>query len=154
MANDPAEADKVPIDQYEKRLRSFIHICRDFGIEPVLMTEALIYSTSTYSPDWGNLGAQDRFNSLIVKVGQEENVTVIDLVKYLHDTVPDWDKEMVVFYDGAHVTDDGAKIYSRHISEKLEPVVRRSWPNDRPNRRNRVGHDIARASANSGRSGV
>jgi hypothetical protein len=123
--NDPAEADKRPTDAYEKRLRSFIHMCRDFGIEPVLMTEPLIFSTSAYSLDWANLGAQDRFNALVLKVGEEEHVTVIDLVKYLQDHVPDWNKEMVVFYDGAHVTDNGSTIYAQHISECLEPVIRK-----------------------------
>lgn len=125
--NDPARADALPIDLYEQRLRSFIGICRAFGIQPVLMTEPLIHSTSKFSPDWADLGAQDRFNALIVKIGAEENVPVIDLVKYLHDNVADWndDEKMVVFYDGAHVTDNGSRIYAQCISEQLEPIVRR-----------------------------
>jgi len=123
--NEPARAERLPIDLYEHRLRSFISVCRSFGIEPVLMTEPLIYSTSKFSLDWANMGAQDRFNSLILKVAEEEHVPVINLVKHLQDSVPNWDKEMVVFYDGTHVTDAGSTIYAEYIAEQLEPLVRK-----------------------------
>ncbi len=56
--NDPAKADTVPTEAYQQRLRVLVHMARDFGIQPVLVTEPLIYSTSPLAPDWGNLGAR------------------------------------------------------------------------------------------------
>jgi hypothetical protein len=91
----------------------------------VLVTEPLIYSTSPLSPAWGDLGAQDRFNEIVRRVGREENAPVIDLVAYLHDHVPNWNKEMVIFYDSAHVTDTGSQVYAQYLAEQLEPLVRK-----------------------------
>ncbi len=121
--NDPALADKVPIDAYLHRLKAFVHLCRDFGIKPILMTQPLSSSSNALTPEWADLGAQDRFNALIRRVGAEENVPVIDLVRYLAEDIPDWEQPMNIFYDGMHVTDKGSEVYAKHIAEKLAPEI-------------------------------
>lgn len=121
---DAAVADQFHIDQFAARLRVFIHICRDFGIEPVMMTQPLSGTTTELTPEWADLGAQDRFNEMIRSVGKELDATVIDLADHLKRNVPGWDEPMHVFYDGMHVTDRGSRIYAEHIAEKLLPLVR------------------------------
>lgn len=120
--NDPAHAD-LPLDQYRQRLRAFVHLCRDFGIEPVLMTQPMSGARNELSPEWADLGAQDRCNAMIRSVGTEENVLVIDLIEYLHAEVPDWDKGDTVFYDGVHVNDNGSQVYATCIAERLRPLI-------------------------------
>ena len=45
--NDPDKADTVPVEPYEQRLRTFVHMCQDFGIRPVLVTQPLSISTNS-----------------------------------------------------------------------------------------------------------
>jgi lysophospholipase L1-like esterase len=107
-----------------------VHLCRDFGIEPVLMTEPLAGATNDLTPKWAELGAQDRFNAIVRQVGKQEQVAVIDLARHLQQEVPDWDKPGHVFYDAIHVNDDGSEVYARHIAERLAPLIRAAL--DRP----------------------
>jgi hypothetical protein len=121
--NDPSLINKVPIDPYRQRLQAFIHICRAFGIQPVLMTEPFTGSTNSLTPQWVNRTAQDWFNAVIREVGEEEGVLVIDLVRHLQEWVPEWNKPMEIFYDAIHVTDKGSRVYAQHITERLLPLI-------------------------------
>jgi len=121
--NDPSLINKLPVDPYRQRLQAFIHICRAFGIQPVLMTEPFSGSTNSLTPHWVNRTAQDRFNTIIREVGEEEGVLVIDLVRHLQERVPEWNKPMEIFYDAIHVTDKGSRIYAQHITERLLPLI-------------------------------
>lgn len=121
---DPAFAATLPAHLYEQRLRVFVGVARGLGITPVLMTEPLSASQNELTPDWTNKGAQDVFNDIVRRVGKEEHVLVIDLVRYLRENVTNWDQPMNVFYDGIHVTDYGSKAYARHIVESLAPLAR------------------------------
>jgi hypothetical protein len=121
--NDPSLINKLLIDPYRQRLQAFIYICRAFGIQPVLMTEPFSGSTNVLTPHWVNRTAQDRFNTIIREVGEEEGVLVIDLVHYLQERVPEWNKPMEIFYDAIHVTDKGSQIYAQHITERLLPLI-------------------------------
>ena len=120
--NDPAHAD-LPFDLYRQRLRAFVHLCRDFGMKPVLMTQPLSGEKSDLTPEWADLGAQGRCNAIIRSVGKELNVPVIDLVRDLHQNVPDWDKDENVFYDGMHVNDQGSRIYAEYIATQLRELI-------------------------------
>ncbi len=122
VKNDPARP-KPPTAPFRARLLSFVHLCRDFGIEPVLMTQPLSSSRSALTPDWADLGNQDVFNAIIREVGREENVLVIDLVSRLRDEVPGWDEPGRVFWDGMHVTDEGSRIVGEMIGEELQPLA-------------------------------
>jgi hypothetical protein len=121
--NDPARAETIPTAAYASRLRLFVHLCRDFGIEPVMMTEPLAGAANELTPAWADLGAQDRFNELIRTIGNEENAAVIDLANHVKRNVPDWEKPMTMFYDGMHVTDRGSRIYAEYVVERLIPLI-------------------------------
>lgn len=120
---DPAVAKTLNVDAFRQRLHIFIHLCRDLGIRPVLMTQPFSGSSNELTPDWADLGSQDLFNEVIREAGSQEGVLVIDLVRHLKEDVSDWDQPMVVFYDGIHVGDDGSETYAQYITEKLLPLV-------------------------------
>ena len=63
--SDSSLINKIPVDLYRQRLKAFVHICRDFGIQPFLMTELFSSSTNSLTPAWINRTAQDRFNTVI-----------------------------------------------------------------------------------------
>ena len=121
--NDSSLTNKIPINTYRQRLKAFVHICRDFGIQPVLMTQPFSGSTNSLTPDWIDHTAQDRFNTVIRAVGEEEGIPVIDLVHHLQERVPEWNKPMNIFYDAIHVTDKGSQVYAQHIAERLLPLI-------------------------------
>lgn len=120
---DPDFAKALPIELYRQRLRVFVHMARDFGAIPVLMTQPFSGSQNEFTPNWAELGSQDLFNEIIRKVGAEEQVLVIDLVKHLTEDIPEWDEPMKVFYDGLHVTDYGSEVYAHYIASELLPVI-------------------------------
>lgn len=113
----------LPTEKFVARLKAFIGICRAFDMVPVLMTQPVINIQTPLTPDWTDIHNQEIFNHLIRKVGEEEGVVVIDLVKYLFDEVEDWNEPMVVFYDGVHVNDYGSERLGEHIAERLYESV-------------------------------
>ncbi|MGE0277592.1 MAG: SGNH/GDSL hydrolase family protein [Nitrospiraceae bacterium] len=108
---------------FRQRLKSFVHLSRDFGIHPILMTQPFSGSTNSMTPNWIDVNEQDRFNTVIREVGVEESVSVIDLVRYLQEHVPEWNKPMEIFYDAIHVTDKGSILYAEHIATRLLPLI-------------------------------
>ena len=111
------------INLYRQRLKAFIHLCRSFDIQPVFMTQPFSGSTNALTPNWVDRTAQDQFNAIIRTVGEEEGVPVIDLVRYLQEQVPEWNKPMEIFYDAIHVTDKGSQVYAQYITERLLPLI-------------------------------
>ena len=111
------------INLYRQRLKALVHICRGFDIQPVFMTQPFSGSTNSLTPNWVDHTAQDQFNSVIRMIGAEEGVPVIDLVSYLQDQVPEWNKPMEIFYDAIHVTDKGSQVYAQYIAERLLPLI-------------------------------
>lgn len=111
------------VNLYRQRLKAFVHICRSFDIQPVLMTQPFSGSTNSLTPNWVDRTAQDQFNSIIRMVGEEEGVAVFDLVSYLQEHVPEWNKPMEIFYDAIHVTDKGSQVYAQYIAERLLPLI-------------------------------
>jgi lysophospholipase L1-like esterase len=124
LRNDPARAEQLPLEEYRRRLRGFVRLCKGLGIRPVLVTEPLAGTKNQLTPSWADLGAQDRCNAMIHQVGREEDALVIDLARYLQSEVPDWEEPMRVFYDGMHVTDAGSRIYAKYIASQLLPFLR------------------------------
>jgi GDSL-like Lipase/Acylhydrolase family len=108
---------------YRQRLKAFVHLCRSFDIQPVFMTQPFSGSTNALTPNWVDRTAQDQFNTVIRTVGEEEGVPVIDLVRYLQEQVPEWNKPMEIFYDAIHVTDKGSQVYAQYITERLLPLI-------------------------------
>jgi lysophospholipase L1-like esterase len=114
-----------PIEEYRRRLLALVHVCRDFGIEPVLMTQPLASRTNELTPAWADAAAQDRFNGEVREVGRREGASVIDLVEHLNRSAPRWQEANELFYDGIHVNDRGSQEYARHIAEQLLPLLRK-----------------------------
>ena len=109
---------------FRERLRTFIHMARDFSIQPVLMTQPFSDATNALTPNWTDEKAQNRFNALVREVAKAEGVLLIDLVTHLQESVPEWNKPMEIFYDAIHVTDKGSVVYADHIAQQLLPLVR------------------------------
>ncbi len=120
---DPEVAKKIPARMYQQRLRVFIEVCRSFQFQPVLMTQAFSGTANSLTPEWAEMGTQDRFNQYIREAGLGNNVPVIDLVRYLQNDIADWHRDGYIFFDGIHVTDEGSRVYAKHIAEQLRPLV-------------------------------
>jgi len=122
--NDPGRAEKIAADQYRSRLRAFVGAARGLGIQPILMTEPLSGARNSMTPEWADMGAQDRFNAIVRQVGAETHTPVFDLAQHLQDHVPHWDEPGKVFYDGAHVNDAGSRVYATFIADQLATLIR------------------------------
>lgn len=118
-----AAADSVLAGMYRAHLRTFVHMCRDFGIEPVLMTQPYSRYRNAMTPAWLESTAQDQFNDIIRDVGHSENVLVIDLVAHLRNDISEWDKPNHIFYDAVHLTDTGSQVYAAYIAAQLQPLI-------------------------------
>lgn len=116
-------ADSVLTGMYRAHLKTFVHMSRDFGIEPVLMTQPYSRHRNAMTPAWLESTAQDQFNDIIRDVGRSENVLVIDLVTHLQSDVPEWDKPNHIFYDAVHITDAGSQVYAAYIAQELQPLI-------------------------------
>jgi lysophospholipase L1-like esterase len=123
--NDPARP-RAATEPFRARLRAWIHVCRAFGIEPVLMTQPLTSSRNWLTPEWADLGNQDVFNAITRQVGEEEGVPVIDLVRHLQEDVPGWDEPERLFFDGMHVNDEGSRVLSKFMSAALLPLAQKA----------------------------
>lgn len=119
----PAESASLPTEKYVARLKTFVGVCRAFGITPVLMTQPVINVRTPLTPDWTDPRNQEIFNHLIREVGAEEDVLVIDLVRFFFEEVDGWREPMVVFYDGVHFTDRGSDLAARYIADRLYEVA-------------------------------
>ena len=119
----PAASRSLPTGKYIARLKSFVGICRAFGITPVLMTQPATHVRTALTPDWTDPRNQEIFNHLVRQVGAEEDVLVIDLVQFFLNEVDDWNEPMVVFYDGVHFTDRGSQLAAIHIANRLYETV-------------------------------
>ncbi len=117
------ESRSLPTEKYVARLKSFVGICRAFGITPVLMTQPAIHLRTSLTPDWTDPRNQEIFNHLLRQVGTEEEVLVIDLAGFFLHEVDDWKEPMVVFYDGVHFTDRGSELAAGYIAERLYESV-------------------------------
>lgn len=119
-----AVSERVPTIEFERRLRAFAGVCRAFGIEPVLMTQPFAPARTALTPEWTDASDQERFNEAIREVARAESVVLIDLARHVKG-VPGWDRPMQVFYDGIHVTADGARLYADYVAARLLEAVPR-----------------------------
>ena len=117
---------------YRKSLRTFVGVCRTWGIIPVLMTQASRFTDSldaTYSHSYFNarITAQgldyptfkslfDRFNDIIRETARENDVMLIDLA----ERVP---KSSDYFFDVIHYNNRGSVLVAGIIARQLRDVV-------------------------------
>jgi lysophospholipase L1-like esterase len=109
--------------QFRSRIAAFVHLSRDLGIYPVLMTQLLSPTTNALTPEWSDLEWQDYFNNTIREVADALDVTLIDLAVEVPRRHPDWREPMRLFYDGMHVTDRGSEAYAAIIAEHLRATI-------------------------------
>ena len=107
------------VDEYISRIKTFISICKSFDIIPVLLTQPLSNIKNSLTPGWADNHNQIIFNDIIRNVGKNEGSLVIDLVQYLEENVPDWDKPNKVFYDGMHYNNNGSQLVAQHIADTI-----------------------------------
>ena len=111
---------------FRKSLKTFISVCRSWGINPVLMTQpnrlnssdTLIentYNFSTLSLLFSYdeyVSMHEKFNYIIRDVGTEEGILVIDLDQHLSGK-----KEFI--YDAVHLNTEGSVEVAKIISSQL-----------------------------------
>jgi len=123
-----------PKPEYEQNLRSLIGIARANGIEPVFLTQPVIWGAPP--GDWESIlwvhpdprfqvshqqlwQLMESFNDVIRRVAEQERVRVIDLARKVPKTTE-------VFFDDDHFTIAGAELVSRIVATELRPFLRRS----------------------------
>ena len=112
------QLDPTPFYQ---RLKVFVHMARELGVEPILMTQPLASVRTKFSPEWTDVPDQEVLNRVIRDVAKEEKVILIDLSNYMVNNINDYEANMIKYlYDGVHVTDLGSFHYARHISDQLK----------------------------------
>lgn len=120
--NDPS-AERLEVDAFARRVRSFVGLSRAFGVHPVLMTQPLAESRFASTPEWADRGNQDRLNALIRSVAADEVASLIDLDRYLQESRPDRNEPMAIFYDGMHFSDAGSEYAGRFIAGRLREIL-------------------------------
>lgn len=127
--NSPAFAKDSSVDstRFEQRLLIFVNISRSLGVEPILMTQPMSSSVKIeITPQWIDMGNQEKFNMIIRKVGLEENVLVIDLSSEM-TLISDFQKNPKNYlYDGIHVTDKGSIEYAKIFYKTFSTFLKKS----------------------------
>jgi lysophospholipase L1-like esterase len=137
-ANLERETAAIPPEPFVGRLRAFVRMARALGMEPVLMTEPAVTMDHALTPGWMSPRNQEIFNDEVRRVAAEEGAVLVDLARHVPTVAPRWREPMQVFYDGIHVTEEGARLYGEHIAERLLADVvprvreRRAAPAFRP----------------------
>lgn len=120
-------------EDFEQKILSFIHACRELGIEPVLSTFALSHDLTNinlmsrteitnfvkyqaYLSPTGWIRTIEHYNELMKEIGNEQHVTVIDVSHALHGK-PEY------FIDYVHFNAEGHQIVAQAMSEKLAHVL-------------------------------
>jgi hypothetical protein len=111
-----------PVEEFASRLRAFVRVGKAFRIIPVLMTQPFARPRDNPTADLA-AAIQDTFNDTIRKVGLEEDVLVIDLVRHFTEDVPGWDEPMAYFYDRIHANDRGSKEEAAYIAQRLAETI-------------------------------
>ena len=118
------------IPQYEERVKSLVEISRNNGIEPILITQPMLYGVGKDDItgidletvqihntngllEWKIL---ELYNDVLRKVGKEKGLLVIDLAQKMPHS-------SLYYYDFMHYTNEGAVKVAKIIYEDLYPFV-------------------------------
>jgi hypothetical protein len=120
---------------YRQRLAQLIKICRDHGIEPVFLTQPVLYGQGT-DPTTGvnletvrlgeNLNGRlmyeivELYNQALRQIGLKEHVLVIDLAKEMP-------RDSAYYYDYLHYTERGAVQVAAIIYRDLRPFLMQKY---------------------------
>ncbi len=108
---------------FEKRLKRLVQISRKNNINPVFITQPTLYGD--FVDDVTNIDFKftkfnwellELYNDIVRKVGNEENIMVVDLAK-------DMPKSTKYYYDWFHFTNEGAEKVAGNIYNNLYPYL-------------------------------
>ena len=129
---------------YKERVDTIVRLSREYGIEPVLMTQPALYGVAVDPLTLVNLDSivvsderrikagrrvrgklawdvLELYNDAVRAVGRERDVLVIDAAARLP-------KSSQLFYDFVHFTNDGASELARIVSEDLCSFLAKRFP--------------------------
>ena len=141
LAIDPAAADDTKrrysalLPAYADRLRRILGLCRDHGIEPILVTQPALFG-SVVDPATGvdltrkqvngrGNGALEwelleLYNDVTRQVARSDGAFLVDLAHALP-------KDSRLFYDFLHFTNEGAEAVGTIVASALEPHIRERY---------------------------
>jgi lysophospholipase L1-like esterase len=123
------ESQSLPY--YRERLEKLVRICREHGMEPVFLTQPVLYGRGLDPATGVNLETVrlgenlngglmyeivELYNDAVRQVGQKDQVLVIDLARKMP-------RDSVYYYDYLHYTDRGAQEVAEIIYQDLRPFV-------------------------------
>ncbi len=130
-------ANPTLLKGYSERLENIVRVCKNAGIEPVLVTQPLLVGfgtddvtgvdlgrTKAYGPRqtgkmyWDTVEA---YNNVTRQVAKENGVLVIDLANKMP-------KSSRYFYDFIHYTPEGAQVIADIIDRSLCPALQGKFP--------------------------
>jgi hypothetical protein len=123
---------------YRQRVSELVRLCRAAGMEPVLVTQPVLYGPAVDDVTGVDLGRievdrehlingragwelLERYNDVVRGLGASEDVLVVDVAR----TMP---KSSRLFYDFIHFTNAGAQEVARIIAGSLCPWLARRFP--------------------------
>jgi len=129
---DPAAAvqamvDAGHVDAYRERVRTLVDLCLEAGIEPVLLTQPVLFGdgidprtgVEIGDRDWGegrsaSLGwaTLAAYNAVTLEVAREKRIHAIDLATL----VP---KDSSLYYDWVHFTNEGSRVVADLVAADL-----------------------------------
>ena len=136
--SDLLNAQKPLLKAYESRLSRLMALTRESGITPVLMTQPALFGEAIDDVTQADLSRVsieiyrqmngrtawkmlESYNDVTRKVGQTENVAVIDLAHQLP-------KSSRYFYDYIHYGKEGAQAVGHIVERDLCPTLKANWP--------------------------
>jgi lysophospholipase L1-like esterase len=123
------EADSLPF--FAARLEKLVKVCRDHGIEPVLITQPTLYGPGADPVTGVNLSTVklgddlngglmfkvvELYNDATRRVAQKDGVLLIDLARELP-------RNSAYYYDYLHYTEPGARAVAGIVDRHLAPLL-------------------------------
>lgn len=125
------EHEKIYLQGYQSRLETLIKISKENGIEPVFITQPIIFGDATDNITGVNLGTievhnnengiiaesvLEFYNVITRRVGIKKNILVIDLAKEMP-------KSTQYYYDFLHYSNQGSEKVAEIIHNNLKPFL-------------------------------
>jgi len=144
LANIPESTAQKTLQDYGtnclpffvQRLEKLVKVCRDHGIEPVLITQPTLYGPGTDPVTGVNLAAVklgdkingglmfkvvEYYNGVTRRVAQKQGILLIDLARELP-------RNSAYYYDYLHYTEPGAREVASIVGRQLAPWLARRFP--------------------------
>ena len=120
---------QIFLPNYEKRLTQLIRATKAYNIQPILLTQPLLFGEGTDDITGVNLESirtrfqngktywkvLELYNDVSRKVALQENIIFLDLAYHLP-------KSSLYFYDGMHFTNEGAIAISDILYKELDSI--------------------------------